>query len=207
MSGSHDTPRPPSASAIPDGLHPRSLIARLIQIAVVITLMVIAIDALPGLDQVGARLQGAAPVWIVALALALAEIGSCIGYLLVFRSIFCSQMPWGLSYDIAMAEQAANSLLPAGGAGGFALGIWALRQIGMPAGRIVRCTVAFFVVTSAANFFALALGRFRGLRWDPGWKRFGAPDARSCTDCSSDCATGVRDTTAGRWVGAASRTR
>jgi hypothetical protein len=95
MSGSHDTPRPPNASAIPDGLHPRSLIARLIQIAVVITLMVIAIDALPGLDQVGARLQGAAPVWIVALALA--EIGSCIGYLLVFRSIFCSQMPWGLS--------------------------------------------------------------------------------------------------------------
>ena len=203
MSGSHDTPRPPNASAIPDELHPRSLIARLIQIAVAITLMVIAIDALPGLDEVGARLQGAAPMWVVALALA--EIGSCIGYLLAFRSIF--RMPWGLSYDIAMAEQAANSLLPAGGAGGFALGIWALRQIGMPAGRIVRCTVAFSVVTSAANFFALALGRFRGLRWDPGWKQFAAPDARSCTDCSSDCATGVRDTTAGRWVGAANRTR
>ncbi len=29
--------------------------------------------------------------------------------------------------------------------------------MGMPAGRIVRCTVAFSVVTSAANFFALAL--------------------------------------------------
>ncbi len=66
-------------------------------------------------------------------------------------------MPWGLSYDIAMAELAANSLLPAGGAGGLALGVWALRQAGMPTGQIARRTVAFFVVTSAANFFALVL--------------------------------------------------
>jgi uncharacterized protein (TIRG00374 family) len=66
-------------------------------------------------------------------------------------------MPWGLSYDIAMAELAANSLLPAGGAGGLALGVWALRQAGMPTDHIARRTVAFFIVTSAANFFALVL--------------------------------------------------
>jgi uncharacterized protein (TIRG00374 family) len=66
-------------------------------------------------------------------------------------------MSWGLSYDIAMAELAANSLLPAGGAGGLALGVWALRQAGMPTGHIARRTVAFFIVTSAANFLALAL--------------------------------------------------
>ena len=54
-----------------------------------------------------------------------------------------------------MAELAANSLLPTGGAGGLALGVWALRQAGMPTGHIARRTVAFFVVTSAANFFAL----------------------------------------------------
>ena len=35
-----------------------------------------------------------------------------------------------------MAEQAANVLLPTGGAGGLALGAWALRRIGMPADRI-----------------------------------------------------------------------
>src|SRR5262249_20111625 len=85
------------------------------------------------------------------------ELGSCAGYLLVFRETFCAQMPWGLSYDIAMAELAANSLLPAGGAGGLALGVWALRQAGMPTGHIARRTVAFFVITSAANFFAVAL--------------------------------------------------
>ena len=96
----------------------------------------------------------------------LAELGSCAGYVLVFRDTFCSQMPWGLSYEIAMAELAANSLLPAGGAGGLALGVWALRQAGMPTAQIARRTVAFFVVTSAANFFALivvGLAVFAGL--------------------------------------------
>ena len=66
-------------------------------------------------------------------------------------------MSWGLSYEIAMAELAANSLLPSGGAGGLALGVWALKQAGMPTGHIARRTVAFFVVTSAANFFVLIL--------------------------------------------------
>ena len=93
-----------------------------------IAVVVIAITALPGLDEVRARPQGADPVWIVALVVA--EIASRGGYVLVFRSTFCSQMSWGLSYDIAMAELAANSLLPAGGAGGLALGVWALRQAG-----------------------------------------------------------------------------
>jgi uncharacterized protein (TIRG00374 family) len=149
---------------MPDALHPRHLLVRVIEIAAVIAVVAIAIGALPGLDDVRARLQGADPIWIVAVALG--EVGSCVGYLLVFRSTFCSQMPWALSYDIAMSELAANSLLPAGGAGGLALGVWALRQAGMPSGHIARRTVAFFVVTSAANFLALVLvglGVFAGI--------------------------------------------
>jgi uncharacterized protein (TIRG00374 family) len=65
-----------------------------------------------------------------------------------------------------MAELAANSLLPAGGAGGLALGVWALRLAGMPTAHIGRRSVAFFVVTSAANFFALVIvgiGVFAGV--------------------------------------------
>ena len=149
---------------MPDELHPRHLLIRVAEILALIAAVVIAITALPGLDEVRARLQGAAPVWVVAVALA--EVGSCVGYLLVFRATFCSQMAWALSYEIAMAEQAANSLLPAGGAGGLALGVWALHQAGMPTGHIARRTVAFFVVTSAANFFALilvGLGVFVGI--------------------------------------------
>jgi uncharacterized protein (TIRG00374 family) len=150
------TPTPaPGGGGMPDALHPRHLLVRVAEVAAVIALVVIAIGALPGLEEVRARLQDADPAWIVALGLA--EVGSCLGYLLVFRSTFCSQMPWGLSYDIAMAELAANSLLPAGGAGGLALGIWALRQAGMPAGHVARRTVAFFVVTSAANFLTLVV--------------------------------------------------
>jgi uncharacterized protein (TIRG00374 family) len=154
---SNSTVAAPAAGtgAMPDALHPRHLVVRVAEIAAVIALVAIAITALPGLDEVRARLSHASAAWVVALALA--EVGSCAGYLLVFRSTFCSQMSWRLSYDIAMAELAANSLLPAGGAGGLALGVWALRQAGMPAGHIARRTVAFFVVTSAANFFALVL--------------------------------------------------
>ena len=56
-----------------------------------------------------------------------------------------------------MSEQAANVLLPTGGAGGLALGAWALRRIGMPAERIGRRTVAFFLVTSSVNFLAVVV--------------------------------------------------
>ena len=149
---------------MPYELHPRHLAVRVIEVAAIIAIGAIAITALPGLGEVKARFEDADPVWIVAVALA--EVGSCLGYLLVFRATFCSQMSWGLSYDIAMSEQAANSLLPTGGAGGLALGVWALREAGMPTAHIARRTIAFFVITSAANFFALILvgiGVFLGI--------------------------------------------
>ncbi len=164
MSGSIAAPPAADRATFPDPLHPRHLAVRVAEIAAVIAVGAIAISAVPGLDEVRARLEGTDPVWIAALALA--EVGSCAGYLLVFRATFCSQMSWVLSYDIGMAELAANSLLPAGGAGGLALGVWALRQAGMPTGHIARRTVAFFIVTSAANFFALVLvgvGVFAGI--------------------------------------------
>lgn len=155
---------PAPAEAMPDEFSSRHLLVRVAQIAALIALVAIAVSALPGLDDVKARVQGADPKWVMACAVS--ELGSCAGYLLVFRDTFCTQMPWGLSYDIAMSELAANSLLPAGGAGGLALGVWALRESGMPTAHIARRTVAFFVVTSAANFVALilvGLGVFLGI--------------------------------------------
>src|SRR5690348_135735 len=105
----------PRSTAIPEELSPRHLVVRVAELAAVIALVAIAINALPGLDEVRARLAGVAWGWVVAVVLA--EVGSCAGYLLAFRFTFCSGMSWLLSYDIAMAELAANSLLPAGGAG------------------------------------------------------------------------------------------
>ena len=155
MSGSAAAGSIPTGRTMPDTLHPRHLAFRVAEIAAVIAVVAIAISALPGFDEVRARLHGADPAWIVALVFA--ELGSCAGYLLVFRSTFCAQMSWALCYEIAMSELAADSLLPAGGAGGLALGVWALRQAGMPTSHIARRSVAFFVVTSAANFSALVL--------------------------------------------------
>ena len=170
---------PASASnpgEMPDELHPRHLAVRVAEIAAIMALGAIAISALPGLGHVRDLLEHAEPVWLVMLALA--EIASCAGYVLVFRATFCPRMPWGLSYDISMAELAANSLLPTGGAGGLALGVWALRQAGMPTAHIARRTVAFFVLTSAANFAGVVLvglGMFAGILSGP---RVGCADPR-----------------------------
>jgi uncharacterized protein (TIRG00374 family) len=154
----------PAGGEMPDELNPRHIGVRLVQIAVVVALVAIAISALPGLDQVRDRLKDTDPLWLGLLAVA--EIGSCAGYLLAFRSTFCPKMPWGLSYDISMAELAANSLLPAGGAGGLALGVWALQKAGMATGHIARRTVAFFLITSMPNFvgvIVVGLGMFAGV--------------------------------------------
>ena len=149
---------------MPDELHPRHIAVRVAEIALIIGLCAIAVTALPGLGDVRSRLENADPFWLVMLALA--ELASCGGYLLVFRSTFCPRMSWALSYDISMAELAANSLLPTGGAGGLALGVWALHQAGMSSAHIARRTVAFFLVTSAANFAAVVvvgLAMFAGI--------------------------------------------
>ena len=154
----------PLHGEMPDELHPRHLVIRVAEVAAIIAVVAIAITALPGLGEVRSRLADADPIWIAAVVVA--EIASCGGYLLVFRSTFCPQMSWGLSYDIAMAELAANSLLPTGGAGGLALGVWALHKAGMATEHIARRTVAFFMLTSAPNFIGVVvvgLAMFAGI--------------------------------------------
>ncbi len=164
VSASAPTESGSRADTLPADFSPRHLIVRIVEITAVVALVVVAISALPGLDEVRKRLAGADPVWVAAVVVT--ELASCAGYLLAFRSTFCAQMSWRLSYDIAMSELAANSLLPTGGAGGLALGVWALRQAGMPTANVARRTVAFFVITSAPNFLTLivvGLGVFVGI--------------------------------------------
>ena len=108
-----------------------------------------------GLDEFRSRLAGADPRLI--LLAALLEVGSCLAFVAAFRGVFSRGLSWRFSYEVGMAEQAANVLLPTGGAGGLALGAWALRRVGMPAERIGRRTVAFFLVTSSVNFAAVVL--------------------------------------------------
>jgi uncharacterized membrane protein YbhN (UPF0104 family) len=140
---------------VPDALSPRHLAQRLAQIALMLAVGALLLATLPGLGDVRERFADARPGW-VALALAF-EVGSVASFVIVFRGVFCIRMPWGFSTQVGLSEQAANVLLPAGGAGGLALGAWALNRAGMSSGHIARRSVAFFLITSSANFVVAAL--------------------------------------------------
>jgi uncharacterized membrane protein YbhN (UPF0104 family) len=151
MHATTDTQEP---DELPEELDIRHLRRRVLQVAAVAAFVALAISALPGLGDVRNRFADARPGWI-ALA-AVLELGSVLSYVAAFRGVFCPRLSWSFSTQIALAEQAANVLLPAGGAGGLALGAWALRRGGMPVAHIARRSVAFFVITSSVNFFIAA---------------------------------------------------
>ena len=96
------------------------------------------------------------------------------GYMVVFRGDLL--LADAVGPELRDRDGRAGGQLAAarGGAGGLALGVWALKQAGMPTGHIARRTVAFFVVTSAANFVVLilvGLGVFVGVLCGPGVAR------------------------------------
>jgi uncharacterized membrane protein YbhN (UPF0104 family) len=139
-------PAPVSSHRVRQGL------IRLGGLAVVV---VVVITLLPGLGSLRRQFEHASAAWI-ALGCVL-ELLSTLAYVPAFRAVFCTRMSWAASAKIALAEEGANSLLPVGGAGGLALGAWALRRGGMPAGEIARKTVAFFLLTSVPNVATLGL--------------------------------------------------
>jgi uncharacterized membrane protein YbhN (UPF0104 family) len=134
---------------LPDQLSPAHLRRRLVQLAGVAIVITTVVLAAPGLGEVRARLAHASVGWL-ALAPGL-ELMSVLSYVLIFRAVFCPGMRWRFSSQIAMSELAANSLLPVSGAGGLALGAWALRRGGMEVEQIGRKTVAMYFLTSLAN--------------------------------------------------------
>jgi uncharacterized membrane protein YbhN (UPF0104 family) len=144
-----DAPMSAAAEPMPDELSPHRLRRRLLEIAAVLVAVVVVVALGPGLGSLRSHLAHASPGWLV-VAIAF-EVLSTLSYVVVFRAVFCPRMRWGLSYQIGMAEQGANSVLSVSGAGGLALGVWALRRGGMSVDHIGRRTVAFFFLTSLAN--------------------------------------------------------
>ncbi len=143
------------AAPIPAGVNARRIRKALVRLGALVVVVVVAITLLPGLGQLRNQFAHAKPGWI-ALGAAF-EVVSALAYVLAFRGVFCTKMSWSTTYKIAMAEEGVDSLLPVGGAGGLALGAWALRRAGMPADAIARKTVAFFLLTSVPNVGTLAL--------------------------------------------------
>jgi uncharacterized membrane protein YbhN (UPF0104 family) len=143
------------ADGLPPELEPRRLRRRLLQVLALLAVIVLVALLAPGLGEVRQRLEGAAAGWL-AVAVAF-EALSCWSYVLMFRRVFCPRMSWRTSAQIGWSELAAGSLVPASGAGGLALGAWILHRGGMPADRIARRSVAFFLIKSSVNFVAVAV--------------------------------------------------
>lgn len=134
---------------MPDELSPRRVGRRLLEFAVVGVVVGVLVLIGPGLGSLRSTISHASVGWL-AVGVGL-EVLSTLSYVVIFRAVFCPRMSWRLSYQIGMAEQGANSVLSVSGAGGLALGVWALRRAGMGTEHIARRTVAFFFLTSLAN--------------------------------------------------------
>jgi uncharacterized membrane protein YbhN (UPF0104 family) len=126
-----------------------------LQVVALLAVIVLVALLAPGLGEVRERLGAAAPGWL-AVAVVL-EALSCGSYVLMFRGVFCARMSWKTSAQIAWSELAVGSLVPASGAAGLALGAWILHRGGMPADRIARRSVSFFLIKSSVNFVAVAV--------------------------------------------------
>jgi uncharacterized protein (TIRG00374 family) len=133
----------------PEQLSSHRVRTRLLFLLALVIVVVVIVTLLPGLGTLRSRLSHAKPEWLL-LGVGL-KLLSGVGYVAVFRMIFCRRMTWRVSYQIGMSELGANALIPTGGAGGLALGAWALKRGGMQAEEIARRTVAFFLLTSVPN--------------------------------------------------------
>jgi uncharacterized protein (TIRG00374 family) len=123
-------------------------------IALLVVLALVAWLA-PGLGQVRSQLDGAKPGWLAAAVVL--EALSSASYVAMFKPVFCHRMTWRSASELGLSELAVGSLVPASGAGGLALGAWALRKSGMPTRQIAERSIAFFTLKSAANFVAVAV--------------------------------------------------
>jgi uncharacterized membrane protein YbhN (UPF0104 family) len=146
---------PPTAVEMPSEFQPRRLLRRSVPVFMALAILVLVVVLTPGLGDVRERLGEADPAWL-ALAVLL-EFLSGVSYVLMFRPVFCTHMPWRTSWDISWSSLAVGSIVPASGAGGLALGAWILHEGGMSGERIARRSVAFFLIKSSVNFVAVAV--------------------------------------------------
>src|SRR5689334_23365741 len=109
--------------------------------------------AVPDLRGVLDRATEAAPGWLL-LAVGL-EIASCLGYVAVVRLVL-HRAPARDVRRLAWAEMAFGAVVPVGGAGGLAVGAWAMRSWGLSWRRVLERSAVLFLLTSAVNAVVLA---------------------------------------------------
>lgn len=118
-------------------------------------LLLLAIGlAVPDLRSVINRAADANGWWLAAGVVL--EIVSCIGYVGVVRLVL-HRGPKREVRRLAWAEMAFGAVVPVGGAGGLAVGAWAMRAWGIAWSRIANRSAVIFLLTSAVNTATLAL--------------------------------------------------
>jgi uncharacterized membrane protein YbhN (UPF0104 family) len=122
-------------------------------VALVVLLLAIGL-AVPKLRGVLDR-ASEANLWWLALGVAL-ELASCLGYVATVRLVL-HRGPRREVRRLAWAEMAFGAVVPVGGAGGLAVGAWALRAWGIAWERIANRSAVIFLLTSAINVAALGL--------------------------------------------------
>jgi uncharacterized membrane protein YbhN (UPF0104 family) len=125
---------------------------------VALLLLLLAIGlAVPDLRGVLDRAAHATPTWL-AIGVGL-EVASCLGYVATLRLVL-SRGPARELRWLAWAEMAFGAVVPVGGAGGLAVGAWAMRAWGIPWSFIANRSAVIFLLTSAVNTSVLALAGF-----------------------------------------------
>jgi uncharacterized membrane protein YbhN (UPF0104 family) len=125
----------------------------LVSLAILLALIVGLLFAVPGLHGVADVVADMSPGWVAAAVLL--EILSCLGYVLIFLTVF-DRAPIVFGARVALTEMAFGAAVSLGGAGSIAVGAWLLRERGVPTGQIAERSAVLFLLTSAINLFTLA---------------------------------------------------
>ncbi len=131
--------------------------------AAALLLLLLAIGlAVPDLRSVLKRVTKAEPTWLIA-AVGL-ELLSCLGYVATVRLVL-RRGPRREVRQLAWAEMAFGAVVPIGGAGGLAVGAWAMRAWNLPWRLIANRSAVIFLLTSAINAVVLALSGIAFAVW------------------------------------------
>src|SRR5690349_13953804 len=135
------------------GVDGKAILKRVAFFAGIAILAGVGLAALPGIDEVRDKLTAANGWWIVAVAVL--RLNSMMGFVRALWSAFDRVMPFRRAVVLGFAEQGANVLLPAGGAGGPAFGAVVMRKLGVPGHLADQRHAALFLATSAVTFVAI----------------------------------------------------
>lgn len=128
---------------------------RALGLVVLLVVLALVVSVLPGLGDVRERFSQAEPWWIVVTLAS--SFASRLSYVAALRGSLSRQIDWRPAWNLGMAEQGSNVLLPTGGVGGPALGAIVLRRAGVPTGVAAPRSAALFLLTSLTSFTAIAV--------------------------------------------------